>query len=121
MDKIFLSEMEFYGYHGVLEEETKLGQRFIVTAELSLNLQRAGKTDDLIFTVNYAEVYESIKEIVEGRPFQLIEALAEAIATKILTTFSLVEQCKIKVIKPNPPINGHYRHVAVEITRGRAS
>ncbi len=121
MDKMYLSEMEFYGYHGVLDEETKLGQRFVVDIELSLDLQHAGRTDDLHSTVNYAEVYEKTKEIVEGPPYQLIESVAEKIATEILATFSLVKQCKIKVMKPNPPIHGHYRHVAVEITRGRTS
>lgn len=121
MDKIYLSEMEFYGYHGVFAEETKLGQPFIVDVELSLSLQEAGQNDDLLSTVNYAEVYEITKRIVEGPPFQLIETVAEKIATEILATFSIVQQCKIKVMKPNPPIQGHFRHVAVEITRGRTT
>lgn len=119
MDKILLSAMEFYGYHGVLPEETKLGQRFVVDLELSLCLKKAGQSDDLSETVNYADVYQLTKEIVEGPPFKLIEAVAEKLAAKILATFPNVRECKVKLTKPNPPISGHYRSVAVEIIRGR--
>lgn len=119
MDKIILSQMEFYGYHGVFPEETKLGQRFIVDIELSLDLKNAGMYDDLNQTVNYADVYNFTKNVVEGRPFKLVEAVAEKIASDILNAFFLVKECNVKVIKPDPPIPGHYRHVAVEITRGR--
>ncbi|MDF2720161.1 MAG: dihydroneopterin aldolase [Paenibacillus sp.] len=72
MDKMQLSRMQFYGYHGVFPEENKLGQRFYVDLALSLDLSEAGRTDDLDKTVNYAEVYERVKTIVEGRTFRLI-------------------------------------------------
>ena len=117
MDKIILEEMEFYGYHGVYEAENKLGQRYRVSATLYLNLQPAGKTDDLYQSVNYAEVYELCKNVVEGKPYNLIEAVAEKIASDILSTYAMIQSCKIKVIKPDPPIPGHYDSVAVEIMR----
>lgn len=119
MDKILVNQMSFYGYHGVFKEETKLGQRFIVDATLELDLSEAGRTDDLARSVNYGEVYQLCQQIVEGKPFKLIEAVAEAIATSILSTFTLVRSCTIKVIKPDPPIPGYYRSVAVEVTRCR--
>ena len=84
MDYIHLNEMKFYGYHGVLPEETKLGQRFCVTVSLATDLAAAGKTDDLDKTVNYAEVYELCQKIVEGEPVKLIETVAENIAGAIL-------------------------------------
>jgi dihydroneopterin aldolase len=59
------------------------------------------------------------KEIVEGKPFKLVEAVAEKIAEIVLSQFTLVSEVTIKVIKPDPPIPGHYRSVAVEITRRR--
>ncbi|HHY22091.1 MAG TPA: dihydroneopterin aldolase [Bacilli bacterium] len=121
MDKIYLSNMKFYGYHGVFPEETKLGQRFNVDLILEADLKMAGKNDDLRLTVNYAEAYELTKRIVEGKPYQLVEAVAERIAEEVLETFSLVQSCTVKVIKPDPPINGHYEAVAVVITRRRAS
>lgn len=119
MDKIYLSNMRFYGYHGVFPEEKKLGQRFAVDLILEADLREAGKNDDLGLTVNYAEAYELTKRIVEGEPYQLVEAVAERIAEEVLASFSLVQQCKVKVIKPDPPIHGHYDAVAIEITRSR--
>lgn len=81
MDKIYLNELVFYGYHGVLKEETKLGQTFRVSLILDF-LPKAGISDSVEDTVSYADVYETVKEIVEGKPFKLIEALAEKLHRK---------------------------------------
>jgi dihydroneopterin aldolase len=119
MDKIFVNKMEFYGYHGVFPEENRLGQRFVVDLTALLDLQKAGQTDKLEYSVNYAELYRICKEIVEGAPVQLIETLAERIADVILHEFQIVSEVIVKVIKPDPPIPGHYQSVAIEITRRR--
>lgn len=111
--------MEFYGYHGVFPEENRLGQRFIVDLIVSLNLKNAGETDHLDDSVNYGELYKLCEEIVEGPPIKLLEAIAEKIAQSILGEFVLISEVTVKVIKPDPPIPGHYESVAVEITRGR--
>ncbi|MCA1057288.1 dihydroneopterin aldolase [Rossellomorea aquimaris] len=120
MDKILVNEMEFYGYHGVFPEENRLGQRFRVSAELHLDLSKSGKSDALEDSVNYADVYTLTKSVVEGEPLNLVEAVAERISSKILESFDIVQACKITLIKPDPPIPGHYRSVAVEITRSRS-
>ena len=120
MDYIHLNEMEFYGYHGALPEETKLGQRFRVTVSLATDLAEAGKTDNLDKTVNYAEVYHMCRAIVEGEPVKLIEAVAEKIATNVMEEFAAkVTGVRVVLIKPDPPIRGHYASVSVDITRGR--
>lgn len=111
--------MEFYGYHGVFPEETRLGQRFVVDLIVFVDLKKAGETDELEHSVNYGELFRVCKEIVEGKPFKLVEAVAEKIAETVLSQFTLVSEVTIKVIKPDPPIPGHYRSVAVEITRRR--
>jgi dihydroneopterin aldolase/2-amino-4-hydroxy-6-hydroxymethyldihydropteridine diphosphokinase len=111
--------MQFYGYHGALPEEQRIGQRFDVDVTLNCDLYQAGTTDQLEQTVNYAEVYMQVKEIVEGRACKLIETVAEKIAEAILLNFSKVESCHVTVIKPNPPIAGHYDSVSVEIERNR--
>lgn len=111
--------MEFYGYHGVFPEETRLGQRFIVDLMVEADLKPAGESDDLALSINYGELYHLCKDIVEGAPFKLIEALAEKIADRCLSQFTLAMSCTVKVIKPDPPIPGHYESVAVEITRSR--
>lgn len=119
MDFIHLNNMEFYGFHGALPEETRLGQRFRVNLSMAVDLKGAGETDDLERTVNYAEVFDLCRAIVEGEPKKLIESVAERIAGEVLRVYSAkVKGCKVTVVKPDPPIRGHYESVAVEITRG---
>ncbi|WP_121641181.1 dihydroneopterin aldolase [Virgibacillus sp. Bac330] len=117
MDKILLQQLQFYGFHGLLPEENKLGQRFQVDATLYLDLSKSGNSDDMNDSIHYGQAYEYIKEIVEGEAKQLIEAVAESIAEKLLTSFDMLEACNIKLIKPDPPIPGQYHSVAVEIYR----
>jgi dihydroneopterin aldolase len=112
--------MEFYGYHGVFPEENKLGQRFVVDLSVSVDLKRAGETDQLEHSVNYGELFAVCQEIVEGQPVKLVETVAEKIASGILMNFPLVSEVTVKVIKPDPPIPGHYQFVAIEITRRRS-
>lgn len=119
MDKIYVNQMEFYGFHGVLPEENKLGQRFIVDLIVKLDLKKAGQSDQLEHSINYAELYKICQSIVEGNPVKLIETVAEKIAGSILSEFTCATEVTVKVIKPAPPIKGHYQSVAIEITRGR--
>ena len=118
MDKIYFNGMSFYGYHGVYAAEAELGQRFYVDLELSLDLAKAGASDDLNDTVNYADIYRCVEQLVEQERFHLVEALTARIAEKLLVQFPL-EEVKVKVTKPNPPIKGHYASVAIEMTRRR--
>ncbi|RKJ36756.1 dihydroneopterin aldolase [Butyricicoccus sp. 1XD8-22] len=119
MDYIHLRDMQFFGYHGVLKEENVLGQRFRVSVTLALKTEKAGISDELDDTVSYVGVYDICKDIVEGKPFKLIEAVAESIAKKVLADYEgQVFGVKVEVIKPDPPIPGHYKEVAVEIVRG---
>ncbi|WP_103110465.1 dihydroneopterin aldolase [Brevibacillus reuszeri] len=118
MDKIFFSGMSFYGFHGVYGAEAELGQRFMVDLELSIDLSRAGASDDLHDTVNYAEIFTCVQRVVEGERYNLVERLTTEVAQQLLTQFPLVE-VKVKVTKPNPPIKGHYEGVAIEMIRKR--
>ncbi|MEC0247146.1 dihydroneopterin aldolase [Paenibacillus chitinolyticus] len=120
MDKLILTRMEFYGYHGVFAEENKLGQRFYVDAELHMPLDKPGRTDNIEDSINYAEAYAVIKEVVEKRTFKLIEALAEQVASSLLETYTSIEEVTVRVIKPHPPFDIHFAGVTVEISRKRA-
>ncbi|MGE3270886.1 MAG: deoxyuridine 5'-triphosphate nucleotidohydrolase [Chloroflexota bacterium] len=120
MDYIDLRGLTAYGYHGVLPEEQRLGQRFVVDVQLGLDLQAAGQRDDLLQTVNYAEVAEAVQSLVQGPPRQLIESLAESICAALLRRFPSVAQVRVRVGKPSAPISAVPSvQVAVEITRQR--
>ena len=92
MDVIELRGLTWYGFHGAFAEEQRLGQRFIVDLRLGLDLSPAGWSDDLDRTVDYGRVADAARAIVEGPPFKLIEAVAEAVAAAILAGFSRVEK-----------------------------
>ncbi len=111
--------MQFYAYHGVFPEETKLGQRYYVDAILHMDLQKAGLSDDLGETVNYGHAYDLIKGVVQGQTFKLIEALAETIASELLEHYTNISEITVKVTKPHPPFDIHFDGVAVEIHRKR--
>jgi len=119
-DKIILRGMVFYGYHGVNPEERSQGQRFVVDLELSKDLSQAGRSDDLSTTVNYSSVFKIAREVVEGQPCNLLEAVAERLAAAILARFG-VEAVRVRVRKPWAPVKGSVLDwVAVEIARRRA-
>lgn len=117
-DKIILNEMSFYGYHGVLPSEKEQGQIFLVTLEIYLDLSRAGETDNLEHTVNYAEIYQEIKELVEKKQYSLIETLAQKIAETVLSR-EAVQEVAVQVNKPRAPLPGNFESVGVIIRRGR--
>ncbi len=118
-DQISLKQMQFYGYHGLFAEEKKLGQHFIVNVDIFASLKKAGITDDMGASIDYSDVFQKVANIVEGESKNLIEALAEDIATTLLDSFQKIEACQVEVVKPNPPINGHYEAVSVQIYRER--
>lgn len=116
MDKIVMCGMSFYGYHGVLPQERDLGQVFEVDVELYLDLRPAGESDDPELTVSYADVYEVVRRVVTGRPHNLIEAVAETIAVRLLDGFPMREVL-VRVKKPAAPVSGHFKYMGVEIRR----
>jgi dihydroneopterin aldolase len=118
-DRIALINMRFEGRHGVLEEERAQPQPFEVDVELSLDLSLAGVSDDLHHTVDYREVFEIVRETIEGPSRQLIESLAETIAARLLADFGTVGvgEVLVRVRKPNVNLPGALDAASVEITR----
>jgi dihydroneopterin aldolase len=113
--------MVFFGRHGVLASERELGQRFIVDVEMGLDLRRAGVSDDLTETVDYSEVHHRVGRILEGEPFDLIEAVAERIAASILESHPKIKAVRVKVKKPDVRLEGTILGgSAVEILRHRS-
>ena len=117
MDRILIDGLEIFANHGVLEAERALGQKFIVSAELLLDLKKAGKSDGLNETVNYSEACKGIAIIIQNETYDLIETCAEKVAAYILTTYSRVKGVKITVEKPWAPIGQTVRNLSVQIFR----
>ena len=119
-DRILLEDMVFHGHHGTLLAEQELGQPFVVSVELHLDLRPAGTSDDLTKTVDYSEVHSMARDIVEGPSVQLVETVAERIAAAVLENHPLVEAVKVRVAKPHVRLGGTVlAGSAVEILRRR--
>lgn len=119
MDRIVLKGMAFYGFHGNLEEEKHLGQRFYVDVTICRDLTKAGQTDDLNDSLNYVAVYDVVKEIVEGEPCNLIERLGTKVADTLWQGYKDIVGLAVTVRKPEVPIRGLLDYVEVTITRGQ--
>lgn len=111
-DRIELVGVRDYGYHGVLAHEKEQGQYFSVDATLGLSIAHAALSDDLSDTVNYAEVADAIRARITGESFDLIEKLAEQITQDCLS-FPQVVSARIRVHKPDAPIDGDFADVVV--------
>lgn len=119
MDKIVIKDLEIFAYHGVLPEEKRQGQTFIVTVELILDLHAAGASDDLSETVNYADVCDTISRVMTEEKYNLIEAAAESMAGTILLEYDKVKTVHVMLCKPEAPITMTFDTVYIDITRGR--
>jgi len=108
----------FSGYHGVLPQEKRISQKFMVDLDLYLDLREAAGKDDLSLTVNYNEVFHEVRKIVENESYNLIETLAENIAEVVLAEFP-VQEVEVTVYKPDAPVQGTFKYFAVKIKRFR--
>ena len=119
MDKINIRNIEVFAKHGVAPEEKTLGQKFVISASLYMDLRGAGIADDLAKTLDYNETCHVIKAFVEENTFSLIESVAERLAEKLLIDSPMVQKVWLEVKKPWAPVSVHLETVSVEIERGR--
>lgn len=107
--------MEFYAYHGVLAHEKQIGNTFLVTVSMELDVEKAAVTDDLNDALNYKLVYDLVKEEMEI-PSDLIEHVAGRIRRRLLDTFPYLEKLTVKLSKLNPPVNGKVEKVTIVLS-----
>ena len=117
--RILLNDIRFYAYHGVLEQEQRIGGWFRVTVEAETPMEESTLTDQLEDTVNYADMFSSIREEMAVSS-QLLEHVAGRIARRLLQDFPQLTGIKACVRKENPPISGlDSAGIGVEITLNR--
>lgn len=118
MDQIRLTGVRAVGKHGVLDFEHERAQTFVVDATLFLDLAPAGHSDDLHDTVDYGAIAKGIVAIIEGEHVDLIEKLADRIASMILE-YPAVARTQVTVHKPSAPIVVPFDDVSVTVERSR--
>ena len=117
-DEIRLLGVAARGHHGVLDFEKRDGQDFVVDVVLQVDLDAAGRTDDLARTVNYAEVAADVVDVITGEPYDLIETVASVIADRTLAR-PLVEHVEVTVHKPQAPVGVPFVDVQVVVRRAK--
>ena len=118
-DRIFVTGLLIHAHHGVMEHEEKVGQRFIIDLELSLDLSDAARSDKLADTVSYSTVVETATAAFTSRNYRLVEAAAASIADAILAKFARVTSVHVTVHKPHAPMAAIFGDVGVTLERSR--
>ncbi len=115
-DRVTLSGLRVRGFHGVLPEERRNGQDFVVDAVLSLDTRAAAVSDDLADTVDYGALAQALAKVVAGEPCDLLETLADRLAAVCLA-HPLVFEVELTVHKPSAPIPLSFDDVSVTVVR----
>ena len=118
-DMIRITGIEVFAYHGVLPEEQKEGQRFLVDVELEVDLSPAGASDDLAETVDYGLLAQRIHVVVASERWDLIERVASRVAETVLED-ARVRAVVATVHKPAAPIAVGFSDVSVTVRRIRS-
>jgi 7,8-dihydroneopterin aldolase/epimerase/oxygenase len=109
--------LDLRGFHGALEEERTTGQQFVF--DVTLVVHDAGvRSDQLADTVDYTEVVDRIRAVSEGRRFNLIEALAAAVADDLLDNFP-ASVVRVRVRKPEVRLDAPVEYTAATVERQR--
>lgn len=120
MTKILISNVMFYGFHGVYEYEREQGQRFYYDIEMVSATDKAAETDELGDGVDYVSAYQLVKNLAENKRFSLLEGLAAHIADELLKEYAMVKEVTVSVRKPSVPIAGPIDFIQVSVTRSRS-
>lgn len=112
---IQLSGLEFYAFHGVTEQERKVGNTFLVDISIDTDISRPMETDLLEDTVNYAEIYDLVKTEMSV-PSNLLEHIAGRILKCLLSRYPQVSRARVEVAKRNPPVGGQTAWAKVTVS-----
>lgn len=118
-DTIFVTGLHIHAHHGVMEHEAKVGQRFVLDLELSLDLSAGSHSDKLADTVSYSAIVDTATEVFTRRNYRLIEAAGGAVADAILMSFPQISAIRITVRKPHAPIAAIFGDAGIILTRRR--
>ena len=115
---IELHGIVLHAFHGVLEQERRDGQRFVVDVELDLEDEEAARSDRIEDAVDYRGIVARVREISDDRAYHLLEALAAAIADALLREWPLTA-ARVRVRKPDVVLDPPVEFTAVSVERRR--
>jgi|AGTN01.2.fsa_nt_gi dihydroneopterin aldolase len=112
--KINLDKMHFYANHGVLPQETVIGNEFEVSLTLEVDVFAACASDDVRDTINYADVFDLVKAEMQI-PSKLLEHVAGRILEKLKEHYPQIAAIEVRVAKMHPPVNGEMEKAEISI------
>lgn len=112
--KIYLRNVRFHAFHGVLPQEGIVGNDYLVNLVLDYDFSSAMKTDGLQGTLNYAEVYQKVREEM-AVPSKLLEHVAGRIAHRLFSDFPEIQKLQLSITKVNPPMGADSDGAGVEV------
>ena len=111
---IYLDEVRFYAFHGVMPQETQVGGEFLVSLRVGYPIQGAMETDDVADTLNYAELFQLVKQQMDI-PSKPLEHVAGRIVKAIHEQFPQVSSIHLRITKMNPPMGADAAGAGVEL------
>ena len=112
--KIYLRNVRFHAFHGVLPQEGIVGNDYLVNLVLDYDFSSAMQTDELQGTLNYAEVYQKVREEM-AVPSKLLEHVAGRIAHRLFSDFPEIQKLQLSITKVNPPMGADSDGAGVEV------
>lgn len=112
--KIYLRNVRFHAFHGVLPQEGIVGNDYLVNLVLDYDFSSAMKTDELQGTLNYAEVYQKVREEM-AVPSKLLEHVAGRIAHRLFSDFPEIQKLQLSITKVNPPMGADSDGAGVDV------
>lgn len=110
--------IRFYAFHGVLEQERKVGANFIVDLKIKTDFSKAAVNDSLDDTISYADIFNDVKSEM-NKPSLLLENVCQRICERLFHSYPTIEHINIRLFKENPPMNSDSRAVGVEMSFDR--
>lgn len=118
MDYVEIKDLVVFAHHGVFQQEKELGQKFVVSARLYLDMENAVRSDEVQRSVHYGEAALEITKFLQDESFNLIETAAGRLAEHLLLTYTLIRRVQLRLAKPWAPVGLPLSEVAVELCRG---
>ena len=112
--KIYLRNVRFHAFHGVLPQEGIVGNDYLVNLVLDYDFSSAMQTDELQGTLKYAEVYQKVREEM-AVPSKLLEHVAGRIAHRLFSDFPEIQKLQLSITKVNPPMGADSDGAGVEV------
>lgn len=111
---IFLDEVRFHAFHGVMPQERAVGADFTVWLNVGYDFVKAAESDELIDTISYADLYEVVRAEMD-KPSQLLEHVALRIVKAVAARWPRIDTIDLRLAKDNPPMGADCKGAGVEI------